>query len=115
MSMVQSITLMFCRSTSFLTSHSSLRSFTVLTFPHPIVSYKDITFRLHPYLSVCCLFPSVCLRLSVCFSVTKADYLPTATQYIFFLFMKVSLFSKSVKMCNLQQSLLQANLYRLVD
>src|SRR6218665_2236765 len=48
-----------------------------LAFPCPIASYKAITLCLHPFLFVCCLFPSVCLRLSFCFSVTKAGYLST--------------------------------------
>src|SRR6218665_299361 len=45
-------------------------------FPCPIASYKAITSCLHPFLFVCRLFPSVCLRLS-CFSFTKAGYLST--------------------------------------
>src|SRR6218665_3756516 len=36
-------------------------------FPCPIAIYKAITLCLHPFLSVCRLFPSVCLRLSFCF------------------------------------------------
>src|SRR6218665_3229823 len=51
-------------------------------FPCPIASYKAITLRLHPFLSVCRLFPSVCLRLSICFSVTTAGYLPTLCIYL---------------------------------
>src|SRR6218665_2316131 len=51
-------------------------------FPCPIASYKAITLRLHPFLSVCRLFPSVCLRLSICFSVTKTGYLPTLCIYL---------------------------------
>src|SRR6218665_2788908 len=36
-------------------------------FPCPIASYKAITICLHPFLSVCRLFPSVCLRLPSAF------------------------------------------------
>src|SRR6218665_1404310 len=43
-------------------------------FPCPIASYKAITLCLHPFLSICRLFPSVCLRLSFCFSVTCLHY-----------------------------------------
>jgi len=51
----------------------------VVNFPFkmcPVASYKDITLRLHTFLSVCRLFPSVRLRLSVCFSIAKADTCP---------------------------------------
>src|SRR6218665_3447114 len=41
-----------------------------LAFPCPIASYKAITLCLHSFQSVCRLFPSVCLCLSFCFSVT---------------------------------------------
>ena len=54
-------------------------------FPCPIASYKAITLCLHPFLSVCRLFTSVCLRLSFCFSVTKAGYLPTLCIHVYLL------------------------------
>src|SRR6218665_1077945 len=51
-------------------------------FPCPIASYKAITLCLHPFLSVCRLFPSVRLRLFFCFSVTKDGYLSTLCIYL---------------------------------
>src|SRR6218665_342337 len=53
-----------------------------LAFPCHIASYKAITLCLHKFLFLCRLFPSVCLRLSFCFSVTKAGYLSTLCIYL---------------------------------
>src|SRR6218665_382830 len=75
------ITLLFCRSPSFLTPHSSLRSFTVFSFSlcHCQLQGYHIT---PASLPVRLSSLSVCLRLSICFSVTKAGYLPTLCTYL---------------------------------
>src|SRR6218665_2984823 len=49
-------------------------------FPCPIASYKDIILCLHPFLSVCCLFPSVCLRLPSAFLLPR---LVTCLHYVY--------------------------------
>src|SRR6218665_354912 len=54
-------------------------------FPCPIASYKAFRITSASFLSVFCIFPSVCLRLSFCFSVTKAGYLHTLGLCIYYL------------------------------
>src|SRR6218665_3805059 len=74
----QSITLLYCRSPSFLTPHSSIiRSFSVFSFSLSHCQLQGYHITSASFLSVCYISPSVCLRLSFCFSVTKDGYLHT--------------------------------------
>src|SRR6218665_2631549 len=74
----QSITLLYCRSPTFLTLHSSLRSFTVFSFSLSHCQLQGYHITSASFLSVCCLFLPVC----VCPSAFLLPRLVTCIHYV---------------------------------